>query len=89
MSNEQKALFILVERGPLTLGTKPIPKPGPNDLLIKIKSTALNPVDWMIQEVPHLVPIIDRYPAVIGFDSAGVVEAIGENVVGFQKGDRV
>lgn len=83
----QKALFLLVERGPLTLGTKPIPTPGPGDLLIKLQSTALNPVDWMIKD--NLAPLINSYPAVIGMDSAGIVEGVGEEVVGFEKGDRV
>jgi NADPH:quinone reductase-like Zn-dependent oxidoreductase len=30
-----------------------------------------------------------KYPLVLGFDSAGVVEAIGEGVTGWNKGDRV
>lgn len=32
---------------------------------------------------------ITEYPAVIGNDSAGVVEEIGEGVTGFVKGDEV
>ncbi|KAF7979686.1 hypothetical protein HWV62_41695 [Athelia sp. TMB] len=85
----QKALFLVSEGGVLQLSTKPIPVPAADELLIKLEATGLNPVDWMIQEVPHIVPIIDSYPAVLGFDSAGVVAAVGAEVKGFEKGDRV
>lgn len=100
----QKALLLLEAQGKFEVGTRPIPKPGPGELLVKIKATALNPVDWKIQgtEAAFFIwPCTDgeiykvssffvtEYPAVLGTDSAGVVEEVGEDVTGFAKGDAV
>ena len=82
----QKALVLETKFGKFNLRTTPVPKPGPGEILIKIKSTALNPVDWKIQKYSILT---DKYPAIIGVDIAGDVEEIGEGVTGFQKGDKV
>lgn len=37
----------------------------------------MNPVDWKVQD---LGIIVQSYPAIIGSDLAGIVEAVGENV---------
>ncbi|ENH75575.1 Protein TOXD [Fusarium oxysporum f. sp. cubense race 1] len=60
----------------------PIPKPGPGDVLIKVVIAGTNPKDWKI-------PIWLGEENNSGDDIAGIVEAVGENVVGFHKGDRV
>ena len=82
----QKAFILDAKLGNYNLGTVPVPKPGSGEILIKTKSVALNPVDWMIQRYGVLV---DKYPAILGLDIAGDVEEIGEGVTEFQKGDRV
>jgi len=51
--------------------------PGPNDLLIAVKSIALNPADHLIRD--HGL-FITSYPTVIGFDFSGLVLAIGSKV---------
>ncbi|EDR03874.1 uncharacterized protein LACBIDRAFT_331109 [Laccaria bicolor S238N-H82] len=64
------------------------PKPGHGELLIKIRSTALNPVDWKIHKYGIFV---EEFPAVLGSDlssSEDVVE-VGEGVTAPAKGDRV
>ncbi|KAL5486253.1 hypothetical protein ACEPAI_7299 [Sanghuangporus weigelae] len=83
---EQKALILDKPHGEFSVGTRPIPKPGPGELLVKVHATALNPVDCAIRD--HNI-IVNDYPAVLGYDSAGTVEEIGEGVEGFAKGDRV
>ena len=55
-------------------------------VLVKIHSAALNPADNYIQSLGIFVK---EWPFVAGSDAAGVVEAIGENVQGLEKGDRV
>ncbi len=89
MSNipqQQKALFLEAQFGDFVVKTAPVPKPGPGQLLIKIKAISLNPFDWRRQKY-HLY--ISEYPVVLGFDLAGEVAALGEGVTKFQAGDRV
>ncbi len=82
----QKALFIKAKQGNWEVSTTDVPKLGPGELLVKVESTALNPVDWKIHDYGLF---ITEYPAILGFDSAGVVAAIGEGVDGFAVGDQV
>ncbi|QRV98325.1 Zinc-binding dehydrogenase [Ceratobasidium sp. AG-Ba] len=70
----------------IVLQDRPVPTAGPGQLLVKINATALNPVDNMHRYFPVL---ISGYPAVLGCDAAGTVEALGEGASGFNKGDRV
>lgn len=83
---QQKALLLESKQGKYVVGTRHIPKPGPGQLLVKVKASGLNPVDWKIQKYGI---IIEKFPAVNGCDAAGDVEALGEGVSGFSKGDRV
>ncbi|KZP07537.1 GroES-like protein [Athelia psychrophila] len=84
--SQQKALFLLAKCGDFAVGSTSIPAPGPGELLIKNGAIALNPVDWKIQKYGFAV---ETFPAIIGLDLAGIVEAVGEGVIGFRKGDRV
>ena len=66
---------------------KPIPKS--NELLIKVKAIALNPLDYRIRR-GWIRPLTDfNFPRLIGSDFSGEVVEIGEKVRSFQKGDRV
>ncbi|RDW57030.1 putative NADPH:quinone reductase [Coleophoma cylindrospora] len=56
------------------------------EVAIKIHATAINPVDWKMRD--HNV-FMDEFPAVLGSDAAGVIEAVGPDVTGFAVGDRV
>ena len=82
----QKALVLDAKDGKFVVDTRPVPKPGPGDILVKIQAAALNPVDWKIQKYGIIVPTL---PAILGSDIAGDVEELGEGVTDFQKGDRV
>ena len=82
----QKAFILDAKQGNFNVGTVPVPKPGPGEILVKIKTAALNPADWKIQKYGV---VAEKYPAILGFDIAGDVEEIGEGVAEFQKGDRV
>lgn len=86
MATQQKALWLKSKQGSFEVGDKDIPKPGPGEILVKIHATALNPVDWKIQASGRFY---DKYPAVLGLDSAGTVEEVGEGVSIFKQGDRV
>lgn len=62
---------------PFELRTRPTPKPGPDELLIAVKAVALNPADAIMRDQGLFIP---KYPTVIGFDMAGLVLEVGENV---------
>lgn len=59
------------------LQTRLTPKPGPDELLIAVKSVALNPADAYMRDQGLFIP---TYPTVIGFDMSGLVLEVGDNV---------
>ncbi len=62
------------------------PEPGPGDVRIIIKSAGLNHLDiWVAMGLP--AP--KRLPHTGGADAAGVVDAVGEDVAGFEIGDEI
>lgn len=72
--------------GPLTVGTRPTPKPGKDQVLVKIVATSLNPVDAYMGLKGAFT---HSYPAITGHDAAGIVEEVGEDVKTYIKGDRM
>ncbi|MDO5744248.1 MAG: NADP-dependent oxidoreductase, partial [Micrococcaceae bacterium] len=67
----------------------PVPKVGPGMVRIGIKAAAVNPVDYKIM-AGYLDPVLDiDFPAVPGWDVAGVVEAVGFDTPEFSVGDEV
>ncbi|KAJ3570226.1 hypothetical protein NP233_g4544 [Leucocoprinus birnbaumii] len=82
----QNALVIPEKGAQFTLATRPIPTPGPREVLVKVRAVALNPVDWWNQKRSYL---INEFPAVIGWDIAGEVIALGEGVSRYVVGDKV
>lgn len=62
---------------PFEVQTRPTPKPGPDELLIQVKSVALNPADGHMRDKGLFIP---TYPTVIGFDLSGLVLEVGDNV---------
>jgi NADPH:quinone reductase-like Zn-dependent oxidoreductase len=84
----QNALYLTALDGELVIGSSfSVPTPAPNEVLIKIHATSLNPVDWKIRA--HGLPYVTTFPAVIGADIAGKIVAIGEDVKEWKAGDRV
>ena len=82
--------FVIRSYGPnaqfeLTDVLKPTIRPG--HVLIQVKATSLNPVDWKIRTLD--VPIAPELPAVLHGDVAGVVTEVGEGVSTFNVGDEV
>jgi NADPH:quinone reductase-like Zn-dependent oxidoreductase len=60
------------------------PKPGPEQVLLKVKAVGLNPIDSMVVD---MIPVSS--PKVPGAEFAGEVYEVGEKVKNFKKGDRV
>ncbi|KAH7903807.1 chaperonin 10-like protein, partial [Hygrophoropsis aurantiaca] len=84
--SSQTAFWLTEKLGSFALGPKDIPTPGAGEILVKIHSVGLNPADWKIAATGVWV---ETYPAVLGIEASGVVEAVGEGVTTFVKGDKV
>ncbi len=65
------------------------PKINTDDILIKVKSSSINPVDWKIREgyLKDFIPY--QMPVTLGFDVSGVVSEVGSEVTDFKIGDEV
>lgn len=75
--------------GAVSLEQRPVPQPGSEDVLVRIHASSVNPVDWKVREgylkdmLPH------RLPLTLGWDFAGQIVAVGDQVSGWQIGDAV
>lgn len=81
-----KALLLAAPGAPetLRLGDLAIPKPGPGEVRVQVKAASLNPADCkMMANGVGSWP----YPYIPGLDVAGVIDAVGEGVMGWEKGN--
>ncbi|KAH8983168.1 zinc-binding oxidoreductase ToxD [Lactarius hatsudake] len=69
----QRAI-VVQQDGSVALREIPVPKPGPDDILVKVVAAAQNPTDWKTAQHGK------RAGAVSGCDFSGIVEEIGSNV---------
>src|SRR3954453_14508978 len=68
----------------------PTPTPAENEVLVRVHSTSVNPVDNSIAAgMLAQMGIEYEYPVVLGRDYAGVVEQAGAAVSGYKPGDYV
>jgi NADPH:quinone reductase-like Zn-dependent oxidoreductase len=67
----------------------PTPEPGPDEVLVKVAATTVNPIDWKIRSgaVKDRMPI--KLPAILGRDIAGTVVKAGVNVRNPEPGQKV
>ncbi|MEM9761255.1 MAG: zinc-binding dehydrogenase [Pseudomonadota bacterium] len=66
----------------------PVPEPGPREVLIDVRASSVNPVDYKVRDgrIPFLAPDM---PAILHPNCAGVIKATGRDVTGFAVGDEV
>lgn len=64
----------------------PTPVPGPRDLRVKVEAVSVNPVDVKLRAGSQPAEGATRY---LGYDAAGIVEAVGSEVTLFKAGDPV
>ncbi|MGO2516878.1 MAG: alcohol dehydrogenase catalytic domain-containing protein, partial [Corynebacterium variabile] len=65
----------------------PVPSPGPHDLLVEIEAVSVNPVDVKQRAGAPVDPTTGF--SVLGYDAAGTVVAVGDEVTLFTPGDAV
>lgn len=81
-------------RDVVTVETIPVPTPEPGQVLIDVKASSVNPLDWHVMTgTPYMVRIVFglRRPKrkVLGTDVAGRIVAVGADVTGLAVGDEV
>jgi NADPH:quinone reductase-like Zn-dependent oxidoreductase len=87
-----KAIRIHSFGGPEVLQLEDVAQPVPaaDEILIKVYASGVNPVDWVVREGGNdALRAYLTLPMTLGWDAAGVVEEVGSEVTGFQKGDAV
>jgi len=67
----------------------PRPEPLPTEVLVRVEATSVNPVDYKTRAGRGMSKVIGEPPFVVGWDVAGVVEAVGRGVTRFVPGDEV
>jgi NADPH:quinone reductase-like Zn-dependent oxidoreductase len=82
---------IIAERagGPevLKLAEVERPTPGATEILVRVHAAGINPTDWKSRSGSGLAG--RSFPAILGYDVAGVVEAVGPGVTLYRPGDEV
>jgi NADPH:quinone reductase-like Zn-dependent oxidoreductase len=86
-----KAIRIHEFGGPevLVLEDAPRPKPGADEVLIKVHATSVNPVDWKIRKGLRKEKFPTNFPLIPGWDVSGEIDEVGSNIKNFRKGDEV
>ncbi len=67
----------------------PRPKPVKGEVLVRVHAAGVNPVDWKVREGYAKERLHHKLPLILGWDVAGVVEALGRGVKRFKVGDEV
>jgi NADPH2:quinone reductase len=69
----------------------PAPQPAHGEVAIRMAYAGVNPADWKLREgwLNRFDWFRPNFPFVLGYDGAGIVEAVGEGVSGLDAGDRV
>ncbi len=84
-----KRVIVTAFGGPevLRLGEVPIPEPGPNEMLIRVKAAGVNYAD-ILRRI-GVYPGGPKPPFGAGFEVAGVIERVGERVTDYRPGEAV
>jgi len=84
-----KAIRVREFGGPEVLKVEevPTPKPGPGQVLVRVKAAGVNPYDTYMRNGTYAIK--PELPYTPGSDAAGTVEAVGPDVTRVKPGDRV
>jgi NADPH:quinone reductase-like Zn-dependent oxidoreductase len=84
-----EAVGLGAKLGSLQIGPAPATAPGANEIVVRNRAVAVNPVDRLLPLMGDFIAPWLAYPLVPGSDVAGEVLAVGEAVTRFRVGDRV
>lgn len=80
---------VLREPGVIEMETRPVPHPGPDEVLIEVRSVGVCGSDTHYFDHGRIGDHVVRRPLVLGHESAGVIVAVGEDVAPSRVGERV
>lgn len=66
-----------------------VPEPRPTEIRVRVAAAGVNPVDWKTRQGRGMAAVLGEPPFSVGWDVAGVVDALGTGVTRFAVGDRV
>lgn len=67
----------------------PNPVPGEHQVVVKLKATSINPIDWKLR-AGYLKGMMDwEFPIILGWDAAGIITEVGSAVTEWKIGDKV
>ncbi|WGX97762.1 NADP-dependent oxidoreductase [Nocardioides sp. L-11A] len=66
-----------------------VPRPGAGEVLVRMAATSVNPIDVKTREGRGAAASLGAFPISVGWDVAGIVEAVGEGVASLVAGQRV
>ncbi len=89
MSPTTMRASVLRAAGDLGVEERPVPTPGPHEVLVRIASVGVCGSDVHYYEHGRIGSYEVTAPLVLGHESSGTVEAVGEAVTRLQPGDRV
>lgn len=73
----------------LELKDLPLPVPGRGQVRVRVAAAGVNPSDWRLRSGQFKRFVRIRLPFVPGSDVAGIIDAVGVGVTGWQRGDAV
>src|SRR5215216_6262758 len=80
---------VLTRPGEIVVEDRPIPEPGPREVLVEIASVGVCGSDIHYYEHGRIGPFVVNAPLILGHESAGRVAAVGDEVTKHAVGDRV
>jgi NADPH:quinone reductase-like Zn-dependent oxidoreductase len=84
-----KVVRVYEHGGPevLRIEERDVGKPGRGEVRVRVEAIGLNRSEAVFRSGHY--PVKPRLPTPIGYEAAGIIEALGESVAGFAAGERV
>ncbi|XP_038640194.1 sorbitol dehydrogenase-like isoform X1 [Scyliorhinus canicula] len=89
MAEHENLSVVLHKKHDLRLEQRPIPQPGPNEVLLKIDSVGICGSDVHYWQNGGIGDFILKKPMVLGHEASGSVSKVGSEVRHLKAGDRV